>query len=77
MREGDGQPGNVVAVDFRSHVMIVTKRKVYDLGPDAVGRTLEEVFGGAVPRFLQGAKRYMTEDGWVIARPEPDEPPRR
>ena len=61
--------GNVIAADFRPHVVIITKRKVYDLGPDAVGQPLEEVYGDAVPRSLKGARRYMTEDGWIISRP--------
>lgn len=60
----------VIPVDFRPHVVIVTKHRVYDLGPDAVGQPLEEVFGEAVPRSLRGAKRYMSEDGWVMDRPE-------
>lgn len=62
--------GQVIAAGFRPHVVIVTKRKVYDLGSDAVGQPLEEVFDAAVPRSLRGAKRYMTDDGWVIGRPE-------
>jgi hypothetical protein len=36
-------------------MVIVTKHKVYDLGPGAVGQPLEEVFGAAVPRSLHGA----------------------
>lgn len=64
------QGGQVIAAGFRPHVVIVTKRKVYNLGPDAVGQPLEEVFGAAVPRSLRGAKRYMIDDGWVIGRPE-------
>lgn len=64
------QGGQVIAAGFRPHVVIVTKRKIYDLGSDAVGQLLEEVFGAAVPRSLRGAKRYMTDDGWVISRPE-------
>lgn len=63
-------PDNVIAADFRPHVFIVTKRKTYDLGPDAVGQPVEEIFGDAVPPSLRGCKRYMTEDGYVIARPE-------
>jgi hypothetical protein len=61
---------NVIRADFRPRVVIVTKRKTYDLGPDAVGQPVEEIFGEATLPSLRGCKRCMTEDGFVIARPE-------
>ena len=61
---------NVIAADFRPHVFIAARGKVYDLGPDAVGQSMYEVFGEACPPAWRGAKRYMTPDGWVIVRPD-------
>lgn len=61
---------NVIRADFRPHVVIVTKRKTYNLGPDAVGQPVEEIFGDATLPSLRSCKRYMTEDEFVIAQPE-------
>ena len=63
--------GKVIQADFKPHVTIAAKGKVCDLGPDAVGTPVKEVFGEGVPRSLRGYKRYMTEDGPVLAKPEP------
>lgn len=62
--------GKVVTADFRPHVTVAVRGKVRDLGPDAVGTPVEELFGEAVPPSLRGCKRFMTEDGPVRAKSE-------
>lgn len=63
---------NCIRADFRPHTVIVTKDEVLNLGPDAVGQPLEQVFGAAVPPSLRRAKRYRHGDRSIIGRPDPD-----
>lgn len=54
---------------------IVTKRRTYRVPGDVQGTPVEEYFSDAtLPRSLQGAKVYETEDGPVIAKKLPDDP---
>jgi hypothetical protein len=52
--------------------VIVTKRRIYELTPDAQGVPVEQYFAGATlptPLKGSGAKVYETSDGPVIAIP--------
>lgn len=58
--------GQVAPVDFRPHIVIVTKRKIYNLEPEVVSQPVGEVLDAA----MRDAKRYITKDSWMIGRPE-------
>jgi hypothetical protein len=53
--------------------VIITKRKTYILPENQQGQPVEEAWPKAnIPASLRGAKIYQTEDGPVVALPEPD-----
>ena len=53
--------------------VIITKRKTYILPEHQQGQPVKEAWPRtAIPASLRGARIYQTEDGPVIALPEPD-----
>ena len=53
--------------------VIIAKRKLYSIPEDQQGQPVEEAWPNAkIPASLKGAKIYQTEDGPVVAIPEPD-----
>jgi hypothetical protein len=53
--------------------VIITKRKIYRLPGDQQGQPVEEAWPNAnIPARLKGAKIYQTEDGPVVAVPDPE-----
>ena len=65
-----GKGGIVIPADFRPHIVIYARGRVYDLGPDAVGEPLGDLFGASCPERMRHWKRYQTKDGPVFARPD-------
>ena len=53
--------------------IIVSKRKTYELAPDAEGVRLADRYPGAkLPRGFESARIYQTPNGPVVARPDTD-----
>jgi hypothetical protein len=53
--------------------VIITKRKTYRLPEEQQGQPLEEAWPKArIPSHLKGAKLCQTEDGPVVALPDPE-----
>ena len=53
--------------------VIITKRKTYILPEDQQGQPVEKAWPNAkIPASLKGAKIYQTQEGPVVAIPDPD-----